>query len=203
MRVVCPGSFDPVTNGHLDIITRAAATWDEVTVLVTYNPNKNGLFTAEERADLIRRSLADHVGSGGVTVDGAAGDGAAGHGVAGDNTAGDSTAGDGAGATPAAPRGRITVDTWDRLLVDYLTEHGVTAMVKGLRSSLDYEYELPMAQMNRRLSGADTYFLFTNPRYGYVSSTQCKEVDRYGGDVTGLLPEPVVEAVTRKFAAGS
>ncbi|MEJ4097336.1 pantetheine-phosphate adenylyltransferase [Corynebacterium bovis] len=193
MRVVCPGSFDPVTNGHLDIITRAAATWDEVTVLVTYNPNKNGLFTAEERADLIRRSLADHVGSGGVTVDGAAGDGAAGN----------STAGDGAGATPAAPRGRITVDTWDRLLVDYLTEHGVTAMVKGLRSSLDYEYELPMAQMNRRLSGADTYFLFTNPRYGYVSSTLCKEVARYGGDVTGLLPEPVVEAVTRKFAAGS
>ncbi|RRQ14398.1 pantetheine-phosphate adenylyltransferase [Corynebacterium bovis] len=188
MRVVCPGSFDPVTNGHLDIITRAAATWDEVTVLVTYNPNKNGLFTAEERADLIWRSLADHVGSGGVTVDGAAGN---------------STAGDGAGATPAAPRGRITVDTWDRLLVDYLTEHGVTAMVKGLRSSLDYEYELPMAQMNRRLSGADTYFLFTNPRYGYVSSTLCKEVARYGGDVTGLLPEPVVEAVTRKFAAGS
>ncbi|MEL4212140.1 pantetheine-phosphate adenylyltransferase [Corynebacterium bovis] len=175
------------------MITRAAATWDEVTVLVTYNPNKNGLFTAEERADLIRRSLADHVGSGGVTVDGAAGDG----------VAGDSTAGNGAGATPAAPRGRITVDTWDRLLVDYLTEHGVTAMVKGLRSSLDYEYELPMAQMNRRLSGADTYFLFTNPRYGYVSSTLCKEVARYGGDVTGLLPEPVVEAVTRKFAAGS
>ncbi|MDH2455209.1 pantetheine-phosphate adenylyltransferase [Corynebacterium bovis] len=179
MRVVCPGSFDPVTNGHLDIITRAAATWDEVTVLVTYNPNKNGLFTAEERADLIRRSLADRVGSVDVTGDSAA------------------------GATPAAPQGRITVDTWDRLLVDYLTEHGVTAMVKGLRSSLDYEYELPMAQMNRRLSGADTYFLFTNPRYGYVSSTLCKEVARYGGDVTGLLPEPVVEAVTRKFAAGS
>ena len=71
--------------------------------------------------------------------------------------------------------------------------------VKGLRSSLDYEYELPMAQMNQRLSGAETYFLLTSPEYGYVSSTLCKEVAKYGGDVTGLLPEPVVAAVEEKF----
>ena len=159
MRVVCPGSFDPITLGHLDIFTRAAANWEEVVVLVTYNPNKNGLFTAEERIELIEKSIA---------------------------------------AIPNGPK-NITVDTWHKLLVDYLNEHNIQAMVKGLRSSLDYEYELPMAQMNQRLSGAETYFLLTSPEYGYVSSTLCKEVAKYGGDVTGLLPEPVVAAVEEKF----
>ena len=159
MRVVCPGSFDPITLGHLDIFTRAAANWEEVVVLVTYNPNKNGLFTAEERIELIEKSIA---------------------------------------AIPNGPQ-NITVDTWDKLLVDYLKENNIQAMVKGLRSSLDYEYELPMAQMNQRLSGAETYFLLTSPEYGYVSSTLCKEVAKYGGDVSGLLPEPVVAAVEEKF----
>lgn len=159
MRVVCPGSFDPITLGHLDIFTRAAANWEEVVVLVTYNPNKNGLFTAEERIELIEKSIA---------------------------------------AIPNGPK-NITVDTWDKLLVDYLNENNIQAMVKGLRSSLDYEYELPMAQMNQRLSGAETYFLLTSPEYGYVSSTLCKEVAKYGGDVSGLLPEPVVAALEDKF----
>ncbi len=101
-------------------------------------------------------------------------------------------------AIPNGPK-NITVDTWDKLLVDYLNENNIQAMVKGLRSSLDYEYELPMAQMNQRLSGAETYFLLTSPEYGYVSSTLCKEVAKYGGDVSGLLPEPVVAAVEEKF----
>lgn len=160
MRVCCPGSFDPVTNGHLDIFTRAARNFDEVTVLVTYNPNKSGLFSAEERMTLIREAL------------------------------------DASGAPEAE---RITVDTWDRLLVDYLTDNRIPAMVKGLRSSLDYEYELPMAQMNQRLSGVETFFLLTNPEYGYVSSTICKEVAKYGGDVNGLLPENVATAVATKY----
>lgn len=159
MRVVCPGSFDPITLGHLDIFTRAASNWEEVVILVTYNPNKNGLFTAEERIELIEKSIA---------------------------------------SIPNGPK-NITVDTWDKLLVDYLNENNIQAMVKGLRSSLDYEYELPMAQMNQRLSGAETYFLLTSPEYGYVSSTLCKEVAKYGGDVSGLLPEPVVAALEEKF----
>lgn len=159
MRAVCPGSFDPITNGHLDIFTRAAASWDELIVLVTYNPNKSGLFTPEERVELIERSLA---------------------------------------ALPNPPK-NIRVDTWDRLLVDYLAEHDIQAMVKGLRSTVDYEYELPMAQMNRRLRGAETYFLLTNPEFAYVSSTLCKEVVKYGGDVSGLMPEPVVAALEAKF----
>ena len=159
MRVVCPGSFDPVTFGHLDIVKRAAAQWGEVVILVTYNPNKHGLFTADERIELIHQSLA--------TLD-------------------------------DAPT-NIVVDKWDKLLVEYLTQHNITAMVKGLRMVMDYEYELPMAQMNRHLSGADTFFLMTDPKYAYVSSTLMKEVVKYGGDVNGLLPEPVVKAVLGKF----
>lgn len=157
MKAVCPGSFDPVTMGHVDIFERAAAQFDEVTVLVTANPHKNsGLFSVEERKDLIARSVA-HLGN-------------------------------------------VRVDNWGGLLVDYTTAHRVTALVKGLRSSLDYEYELPMAQMNRRLSGVDTFFLLTDEKYGYISSTLCKEVACYGGDISGLLPPHVAEAVRAKYA---
>ncbi|MEZ2122108.1 MULTISPECIES: pantetheine-phosphate adenylyltransferase [unclassified Corynebacterium] len=157
MRVVCPGSFDPVTMGHLDIFRRAAAQFGEVTVLVTMNPKKQGLFTMEERVVFIEQAVVGIPG--------------------------------------------ITVDTWSGLLVDYTTRHQVTALVKGLRSGIDYEYELPMAQINRRLSGVDTFFLLTDPKYGYISSTLCKEVARHGGDVSGLLPPDVVAAITEKFAA--
>ncbi|WIM73398.1 pantetheine-phosphate adenylyltransferase [Corynebacterium suedekumii] len=156
MKAVCPGSFDPVTMGHLDIFRRAAQHFDEVVVLVTGNPNKrSGLFTIDERMDLIRDVTAD------------------------------------------VPN--ISVDTWGGLLVDYTTEHGISALVKGLRTALDYEYELPMAQMNRRLSGIDTFFLLTDEKYGYISSSLSKEVAKYGGDVTGLLPDAVVRAVEEKY----
>ncbi|EEI17794.1 MULTISPECIES: pantetheine-phosphate adenylyltransferase [Corynebacterium] len=153
---VCPGSFDPVTNGHVDIFTRAARHFDEVVVLVTGNPAKtSGLFTVHERVELIEQVLAD------------------------------------------VPN--IRVDFWGGLLVDYTTAHHITALVKGLRSSLDYEYELPMAQMNRRLSGVDTYFLLTDEKFGYTSSSLCKEVVKYGGDVTGLVPEIVLAAMKEKY----
>lgn len=156
---VVPGSFDPITLGHLDIIERAVRAFDAVTVLVTANPHKNsGLFSVAERMELIREATA-HLPT-------------------------------------------VTVDYWDRLLVEYTTEHHITTLVKGLRSSLDYEYELPMAQMNRRLAGIDTFFLLTNEKYGYVSSTICKEVASFGGDVSGLLPEHVVRALRRKYAEG-
>lgn len=153
---VCPGSFDPVTNGHLDIFRRAATHFEEVIVLVTGNPTKtSGLFTIDERVRLIREVTKDV--------------------------------------------GNIRVDSWGGLLVHYTTAHHVTALVKGLRSSLDYEYEVPMAQMNRRLTGVDTYFLLTDEKYGYTSSSLCKEVVKYGGDVTGLVPELVEEAMKEKL----
>ena len=132
-KAVCPGSFDPVTLGHIDIINRANQMFDEVTVLVTGNPDKpSGLFCSG-------------------------------------------------------------------LLVDYTTDHGVDVLVKGLRSSLDYEYELPMAQMNRRLSGIDTVFLLTDEKYGYISSSLCKQVAKFGGDVTGMFPDAVGRAVKEKY----
>lgn len=156
MKAVCPGSFDPVTMGHLDIFNRAAAHFEEVVVLVTGNPAKqSGLFSIEERMGLIRD----------VTTD--------------------------------IPN--LKVDNWAGLLVDYTSAHEIGALVKGLRSSLDYEYELPMAQMNRRLTGVDTFFLLTDEKYGYVSSSLCKEVAKYGGDVSGLLPETVATAVKDKY----
>ena len=93
----------------------------------------------------------------------------------------------------------VRVDSWGGLLVDYTSAHHITALVKGLRSSLDYEYELPMAQMNRRLTGVDTYFLLTDEKYGYISSSLTKEVAKFGGDVTGLVPETVREAMAEKY----
>lgn len=154
-RVVCPGSFDPCTRGHLDIFRRAAAQFDHVIVVVSVNAKKKGLFTVEERVALIEESTAD------------------------------------------IPN--LTVDTWAGLLVDYTTQHGITALVKGLRSGIDYEYELPMAQINRRLSGVDTFFLMTDPKFGYISSSLCKDVASHGGDVSALLPPPVAAAITAKF----
>ena len=153
---VCPGSFDPITNGHLDIVTRASRHFDEVVVLVTGNPTKSsGLFTVDERVELIREATAHLPG--------------------------------------------VRVDSWGGLLVDYTSAHHITALVKGLRSSLDYEYELPMAQMNRRLTGVDTYFLLTDEKYGYISSSLTKEVAKYGGDITGLVPDIVREAMLEKY----
>ena len=155
-KAVCPGSFDPITLGHVDIINRAAAMFDEVTVLVTANPDKpSGLFSVEERVDFIRETFDSH----------------------------------------------IKVDWWSGLLVDYTTEHGIDTLVKGLRSSLDYEYELPMAQMNRRLTGIDTMFLLTDEKYGYISSSLCKQVAKFGGDVQGMFPEAVACAVMDKYHA--
>lgn len=153
---VCPGSFDPITNGHLDIVTRASRHFDEVVVLVTGNPTKtSGLFSIDERVELIREVIA-HLPN-------------------------------------------VRVDSWGGLLVDYTSAHHITALVKGLRSSLDYEYELPMAQMNRHLTGVDTYFLLTDEKYGYISSSLTKEVAKFGGDVTGLVPETVREAMAEKY----
>lgn len=155
MRVACPGSFDPVTLGHLNIIERSAALYDDVVVLVTFNPNKAGMFTADERVELIRETVA-HLPN-------------------------------------------VQVDKWAGLLVDYTTAHDIPALVKGLRSSLDYEYELPMAQMNKRLSGVETNFLMTDPELGYISSTLCKEVAKFGGSLDGLLPTHVQEALREKL----
>ncbi len=172
----CPGSYDPATLGHIDIIARAAQIFDKVTVLVTYNPNKNGLFTPNERVELIQESLAEL------------------------ESQADAPAVDEANATtPTTNLDRIEVVTFTGLLVDWAAENGVGALVKGLRSQADYQYEVPMAQMNRRMTGVETVFLEADPRYGHVSSSLMKEVVRFGGSVTGLVPRVVEQALNERL----
>ena len=145
-RCVCPGSYDPVTLGHVDVIRRAAALYDEVVVAVLHNPAKRGTFTAEERVDLLARRA-------GATC-----------------------------RTSGSSRSR------GRLLVDVCREVGATAIVKGLRGGTDFAYELPMALMNRHLTGVETVFLPGDPSFEHVSSSLVKEVARLGGDVDGPGP---------------
>ena len=156
MRAICPGSFDPVTNGHLDVFTRAAKLADEVTVAVLVNRNKAGMFSVDERIELLREVTAD------------------------------------------LPNVRI--DSFHGLLVDYCREHGIDAIVKGLRAISDFDYELQMAQMNHRLAGIETLFVSTNPQYSFLSSSLIKEVARYGGDVSGLVPQAVLDRFPEKFS---
>ena len=144
---VCPGSFDPVTLGHVDILERAAAQFDEVVVAVLINPNKAGMFTLDERIAMIEES------------------------------------------TTHLPNLRVESD--EGLVVDVVKARGLTAIVKGLRTGTDFEYELQMAQMNKHIAGVDTFFVATTPRYSFVSSSLAKEVAILGGDVSELLPGPV------------
>ena len=147
-RCVCPGSFDPVTNGHIDVIGRAAVLYDEVVVAVLINKNKRGLFTVEERIDMLHEVTASY--------------------------------------------GNVTVDAFHGLLVDFCRDHSIPAIVKGLRAVTDFDYELQQAQMNHRLTGVETLFVATNPDYSFLSSSLVKEVATFGGDVAGLVPDPVL-----------
>jgi pantetheine-phosphate adenylyltransferase len=149
-RAVCPGSYDPVTSGHVDVIWRATALFDEVIVAVLANPAKAGLFTPAEREELLRQSVGDLPGVRIEVVDGG-------------------------------------------LLVDYCRSIGAVAVVKGLRSGTDFAYELPMALMNRHLTGLETIFLPGDPRFEHVSSSLVKEVASHGGDVSGLVPDGVLK----------
>ncbi|WP_226352510.1 MULTISPECIES: pantetheine-phosphate adenylyltransferase [unclassified Pseudonocardia] len=146
-RAVCPGSYDPPTVGHLDVIARTAGLFDEVYVAILVNPRKEGLFSVDERVAMLTEITADLPG--------------------------------------------VRVESFQGLVVDYCRERGARAMVKGLRGATDYDYELPMAHMNRHLTGIETLFLPGAPGQVYVSSSLVKEVARGGGDVTAFLPPSV------------
>ena len=155
-RVVCPGSFDPVTNGHLDIIGRAAGLYDEVIVAVLRNPAKNATFTADERLDMLREVTKEQ-----------------------DN---------------------VRVARFDGLIVDFCKANQVSAIVKGLRAVSDFDYEMQMAQMNYSQAGVETLFMTTNPLYAFLSSSLVKDFARYGGDVTGLVPGPVLDRLAGRLS---
>ena len=154
---VCPGSFDPVTLGHIDVFERASAQFDELVIAVLANPNKQGMFSVEERIALIEES------------------------------------------TVHLPN--VRAESGHGLVVDFVKARGMTAIVKGLRTGTDFEYELQMAQMNKHVAGVDTFFVVTNPQYSFVSSSLAKEVATLGGDVSALLPEPVNALLQTKLAA--
>ena len=156
-RCVCPGSYDPVHLGHLDVIDRAAALFDEVVVAVLHNPDKEGTFAPAERLALLGEALGPRTG---VRVEAFAG----------------------------------------RLLVDVCRELGADAIVKGVRGGADASYEMPMALMNRHLTGIETLFLPGDPRWEHVSSSLVKQVSAYGGDVTGLVPDAVRDALVARRA---
>jgi pantetheine-phosphate adenylyltransferase len=155
-RVVCPGSFDPVTNGHLDIIGRAAGLYDEVIVAVGINVSKNRLFTDDERVEMLREVTSRYA--------------------------------------------NVRIERFHGLLVDFCAAHGITAVIKGLRAVSDFEYEMQMAQMNYRMAKVETLFMTTNPLYSFLRSSLVKEIAKYGGDVSGLVPETVLARLRERLA---
>jgi pantetheine-phosphate adenylyltransferase len=156
LTALCPGTYDPVTNGHLDIVRRAAGRFDRVVMAVIENPAKEPLFPVAERVEMLREAVADL-----------------------DN---------------------VEVDSFTGLLVDYARSKGAGVIVKGLRAVSDFDYELQMAQMNRHLAEVETFFVPTSAKWSYLSSSLVKEVARFGGDVSGLVPEHVLRRLKEKMA---
>lgn len=155
---ICPGSFDPITYGHLDIIQRGAKIFDEVYVGVLHNSAKKSLFTLEERVRLIEEAAA-HIPN-------------------------------------------VKVESFQGLTVDYAKSKNACAMIRGLRAVSDFEYEMQITSMNRVLNeDVETFFIMTNNQYSFLSSSIVKEVAKYGGDITELVPEPVQLALSRKMQA--
>ncbi|MDP9333447.1 MAG: pantetheine-phosphate adenylyltransferase [Actinomycetota bacterium] len=153
---LCPGSFDPVTLGHLDIIERSSRHFDEVIVAVIRNPQKTqSLFSLEDRQQMLKEAT-QHLTN-------------------------------------------IRIEFFKGLLVDFARDHGVDAIVKGLRAVSDFDQELQMAQMNQRLSGIDTFFLSTSPQHSFLSSSLVREVARFGGDVSGMVPKNVNDRLVETF----
>ena len=156
-KMLYAGTFDPITNGHLDIIERGSRIGDELTVGVLNNLSKEPLFTVEERVELIR-SVTSGI----------------------DN---------------------LVVASFGGLMADYVKQGGFDVVIRGLRASMDFEYEIQMAQMNARLYGSsvETVFLMTNPAHSFLSSSIIKEVSSLGGAIEGLVPEVVLNALKNKF----
>ncbi len=156
-KAIYPGSFDPVTYGHLDIIGRAAEAFDELIVCVLDNKNKHPLFSVDERVNILTELTKEL-----------------------DN---------------------VRIDSYTGLLVDCCLQKGAHVIVRGLRAVTDFEYELQMAQTNRKLAKmkVDTMFLTTDLRYAYLSSSTVKEVASFGGDISGFVPPLVAELTYDKY----
>jgi pantetheine-phosphate adenylyltransferase len=153
-----PGTFDPVTNGHIDIIERTARHFDDVIVAVIRNPQKSqSLFSLEERQEMLHEVTA-HLPN-------------------------------------------VRIEFFKGLLVDFARDHAAEAIVKGLRAVSDFDYELQMAQMNYRLSRVETFFMPPAPEHSFLSSSLVREVARYGGEVSSMVPPEVARRLKERFAS--
>jgi len=154
---ICPGSFDPLTNGHLDIIQRGANIFDRVIVAVFNNQSKSPLFDVDERLYLIEESVKN------------------------------------------LPN--VSVDTSQGLLIDYARAKNAQVILRGLRAVSDFEYEMQITSMNRKLDkNIETFFMMTNNQYSFLSSSVVKEVAKYKADVSDLVPKVVEKALIKKYA---
>lgn len=158
MRIgIYPGSFDPITKGHMDIIKRARKIVDVLIVVVLDNKNKKGMFMLDERAELIKQAIEDEIEEKGE-------------------------------------RERILVDTFDGLLVDYAKKRRANVVIKGIRNTIDYEYEAHMARVNKQLNeDLETVCLVTDNKYIDISSSTVREIASFGGDISEYVPECVAE----------
>lgn len=153
---IYPGTFDPITNGHLDLVERGLRIFDELVIAVAPSPKKQPLFSLGERLDMIRESVKGYK--------------------------------------------NITIEAFDGLLVNYVKSKGGIAIIRGLRAVSDFEYELQMALMNRRLADdIETVFMMPSEEFSYLTSTIVKEVASFGGSVKGLVPASVEKAFIEKF----
>lgn len=150
-KALYTGSFDPLTNGHLNIIERASKLYDELTIGIIVNPSKKCAFSLDERKSMIKDALK-HLEN-------------------------------------------IRVDCFSGLLADYVNDNGFDVVVRGLRATMDFEYEIQMAQMNARLfdETVETVFLMTDPQYSFISSSMIKEVHSLGGSIEGLVPDEIIK----------
>jgi pantetheine-phosphate adenylyltransferase len=155
---VYPGTFDPVTNGHVDLVERSLRLFDKVIVAIAANPKKEPLFSLLERIDMFRKAIGR--------------------------------------------RGNVMIEGFDCLLVDYMKEKRAVGLIRGLRAVSDFEYEMQMALMNRRLDeDIETVFLMPSEEYSFITSTIVKEAASYGGNVSSLVPGIVVQKLRKKFGS--
>ncbi len=156
VEAIFPGSFDPLTNGHLNIIERASKIFDSVDVVIAVNPKKNSFFTVDERVDFIKKLTAGYK--------------------------------------------NVFVHTWDKLIVDYAKLNGKKVIVRGIRNHVDYDYEFELSIMNHRLApDVETIFLPTEQKFSIVKSSSIKELAAFGGDISGMVPEIVKDALLSKL----
>ena len=158
-RAIIPGSFDPITLGHLDIIERSLKIFDEVIVCVLVNPDKKSLFSIDERKELIEKSI-----------------------------------------TNISCNEKIIVDSHDGLLIDYMSKNDVNVIIKGLRAFSDFEYEIQMAFLNNKMApNIETFFLMSTENLSYISSSSIKQIVKFGGKITGLVPSNIEQDIIRKI----